>query len=411
MWIGDVLRFPNCELAVSEPRYPCFKFNAAMGFKHAAKLMVESAWCGSYLAVRSPGTIAAGQSFELVPGPREVGIAELFRARMRRAQPPDRARLTMLAYRHAFHAGNHADVLKHTVLMLVLRHMNAKPKAYRFVDTHAGAGGYSLEGRYAQKKGEYEAASAGSGRATTCPRRCATTSSWCAASTRTACSPSTPARRPSRRCCCVRRTSCAPSSCTRPSRRSCARPLLATAGRDRLRRRRLRRPPLAAAAVEPPRRRADRSELRRQPRLRPRHRDPARGPRPLRRGHLPGLVSAGQQGRGGAAAAPARGAGAAGLAACCGCRCSSPTRKASASPAAACSSSIRRTPCARRWKPCCRTWSRCWGSSTARTTRSTARRLSARGGRRLAPRGHAGGIRFRSRNAANSQLRMPISSV
>ena len=62
----------------------------------------------------------------------------------------------MLAYRHAFHAGNHADVLKHTVLMLVLRHMNAKPKLYRFVDTHAGAGGYSLEGRYAQKKGEYE---------------------------------------------------------------------------------------------------------------------------------------------------------------------------------------------------------------------------------------------------------------
>ena len=62
----------------------------------------------------------------------------------------------MLAYRHAFHAGNHADVLKHMVLMLVLAHMNAKAKPYRFVDTHAGAGGYSLEGRYAQKKGEYE---------------------------------------------------------------------------------------------------------------------------------------------------------------------------------------------------------------------------------------------------------------
>jgi 23S rRNA (adenine2030-N6)-methyltransferase len=62
----------------------------------------------------------------------------------------------LLAYRHAFHAGNHADVLKHVVLMLVLKHMNAKPKPYRFVDTHAGAGGYSLEGRYAQKKGEYE---------------------------------------------------------------------------------------------------------------------------------------------------------------------------------------------------------------------------------------------------------------
>jgi 23S rRNA (adenine2030-N6)-methyltransferase len=62
----------------------------------------------------------------------------------------------MLAYRHAFHAGNHADVLKHTVLTLVLRYMNQKDKSYRLVDTHAGAGGYSLEGRFAQKKGEYE---------------------------------------------------------------------------------------------------------------------------------------------------------------------------------------------------------------------------------------------------------------
>ncbi len=62
----------------------------------------------------------------------------------------------MLAYRHAFHAGNHADVLKHTVLTLVLRYMNSKDKPYRLIDTHAGAGGYSLEGRYAQKKGEFE---------------------------------------------------------------------------------------------------------------------------------------------------------------------------------------------------------------------------------------------------------------
>ena len=62
----------------------------------------------------------------------------------------------MLAYRHAFHAGNHADVLKHTVLTLLLRYMNQKDKPYRVIDTHAGAGGYSLEGRFAQKKGEFE---------------------------------------------------------------------------------------------------------------------------------------------------------------------------------------------------------------------------------------------------------------
>ncbi len=61
----------------------------------------------------------------------------------------------MLAYRHAFHAGNHADVLKHLVLTQVLRYMGEKDKPYTLVDTHAGAGGYSIESRYAQKKGEY----------------------------------------------------------------------------------------------------------------------------------------------------------------------------------------------------------------------------------------------------------------
>jgi 23S rRNA (adenine2030-N6)-methyltransferase len=61
----------------------------------------------------------------------------------------------MLAYRHAFHAGNHADVLKHTILTLVLRYMNLKEKGWRYVDTHAGAGGYSLEGEYARKRGEF----------------------------------------------------------------------------------------------------------------------------------------------------------------------------------------------------------------------------------------------------------------
>ena len=84
VFIGDVLRFPGCALAVSEPRLPCLKLNAAMGFKHAAKLMTESAWCGWYLAVREPGTIAAGDAFDVVAGPREVGIWELFRARTRR---------------------------------------------------------------------------------------------------------------------------------------------------------------------------------------------------------------------------------------------------------------------------------------------------------------------------------------
>ena len=85
VFIGDVLRFADCELAVSEPRYPCFKFNAVMGFNQASKLMVQTGWCGMYLAVRKPGTLKAGEAFELIPGPREVGIVELFKARMRKA--------------------------------------------------------------------------------------------------------------------------------------------------------------------------------------------------------------------------------------------------------------------------------------------------------------------------------------
>jgi MOSC domain-containing protein YiiM len=84
VFIGDVLRFASCALAVSGPRFPCFKFNAAMGFAHAAKLMAQSAWCGWYFAVREPGTIVAGEGFTIVPGPREVGIGELFRARVKR---------------------------------------------------------------------------------------------------------------------------------------------------------------------------------------------------------------------------------------------------------------------------------------------------------------------------------------
>jgi len=85
VWIGDVLRFANCELAVSEPRFPCFKFNATMGFDQAGKLMAQSGWCGFYLAARIPGTLAAGEHFEVIAGPREVGIDELFRARISRA--------------------------------------------------------------------------------------------------------------------------------------------------------------------------------------------------------------------------------------------------------------------------------------------------------------------------------------
>ena len=86
LWIGDRLRLPGCELAVSEPRTPCFKFNAAMGFAQASTLMAQSGYCGAYLAVMAPGVVCAGDAVELLPGPREVNLRQLFMARMRKAR-------------------------------------------------------------------------------------------------------------------------------------------------------------------------------------------------------------------------------------------------------------------------------------------------------------------------------------
>ncbi|HAN56595.1 MAG TPA: 23S rRNA (adenine(2030)-N(6))-methyltransferase RlmJ [Betaproteobacteria bacterium] len=62
----------------------------------------------------------------------------------------------MLSYRHAFHAGNHADVLKHLVLMQLLDYFNQKDKPYWAIDTHAGAGVYALDTGYAMQNAEYQ---------------------------------------------------------------------------------------------------------------------------------------------------------------------------------------------------------------------------------------------------------------
>jgi MOSC domain-containing protein YiiM len=86
VWINDVLRFANCVLRVTEPREPCFKFNAAMGFSRAAKAMAETGFCGFYLAVETPGTLCSGEGFELVSGPRSVSVAERFAERMGRTR-------------------------------------------------------------------------------------------------------------------------------------------------------------------------------------------------------------------------------------------------------------------------------------------------------------------------------------
>lgn len=63
----------------------------------------------------------------------------------------------MFSYRHAFHAGNHADVLKHAVLIATLQHLTTKEAALTVLDTHAGAGLYRLDGDYARTSAEADA--------------------------------------------------------------------------------------------------------------------------------------------------------------------------------------------------------------------------------------------------------------
>jgi len=62
----------------------------------------------------------------------------------------------LFSYRHGFHAGNHADVLKHVVLVQMLAYLGAKEAPIWFVDSHAGAGAYALDSPFAQKNGEFK---------------------------------------------------------------------------------------------------------------------------------------------------------------------------------------------------------------------------------------------------------------
>ena len=82
VWVGDVLKFRACELRVTLPREPCFKFAAAMGFSRAVRLMAQNGLCGFYLSVSLPGTLRAGETFELVPGRRSVSLTQLASARL-----------------------------------------------------------------------------------------------------------------------------------------------------------------------------------------------------------------------------------------------------------------------------------------------------------------------------------------
>lgn len=82
VWVGDLLRFPRCVLRVTQPREPCYKFNAVMGFSQASKRMAQSGRCGFYLAVEEGGALCAGESFLLEAGPRTYSIAQCFATKM-----------------------------------------------------------------------------------------------------------------------------------------------------------------------------------------------------------------------------------------------------------------------------------------------------------------------------------------
>ncbi len=65
----------------------------------------------------------------------------------------------MLSYRHSFHAGNFADVLKHSVTVQILKYLTLKPKPIYYLDTHSGAGAFTLSDSEAQKTGSTKMAS------------------------------------------------------------------------------------------------------------------------------------------------------------------------------------------------------------------------------------------------------------
>ena len=76
VFIGDKLLIGNLEFVVVKLREPCFKFNATLGYKGAAKAMVQSGFCGWYLRVLKTGSLTAGEQITIIPGARDTSIAQ-----------------------------------------------------------------------------------------------------------------------------------------------------------------------------------------------------------------------------------------------------------------------------------------------------------------------------------------------
>ena len=76
VFVGDKLIIGGLEFAVVKLREPCFKFNAAVGYKGASKAMLQSGFSGWYLRVLKTGMVSAGAEITVIPGPREISISQ-----------------------------------------------------------------------------------------------------------------------------------------------------------------------------------------------------------------------------------------------------------------------------------------------------------------------------------------------
>jgi len=86
LWVGDQLRIGSALFEVTEPRAPCFKFSAHMGYAKAAKHMLQSGYTGVYLKVVDTGEIQAQQGITVIPGQREMSIVEINDRRLKGRQ-------------------------------------------------------------------------------------------------------------------------------------------------------------------------------------------------------------------------------------------------------------------------------------------------------------------------------------
>lgn len=84
VFVGDTLQIGDLEFIVTKLREPCFKFNAKMRYKGAAKAMLQSGYCGWYMRVIAPGKLLAGSTIRQLPGKQETAIADQVRAILKR---------------------------------------------------------------------------------------------------------------------------------------------------------------------------------------------------------------------------------------------------------------------------------------------------------------------------------------